>query len=152
MIAGFADLGGPPGQEDWRGALVLAHDAHGRALMQLRDDFPGVAGPGLWSLFGGGVEAGETVEDAALREFAEETGIALMPGDLAPLARTRASARPSGALYVFVAEPSVDPARIRLGEGAGFGFLTAAQIDAWAVLPQIREVLHFARRRSGAAA
>jgi 8-oxo-dGTP pyrophosphatase MutT (NUDIX family) len=152
VSVGFADVGGPPAQEDWRGALVLARDAHGRALMQLRDDFPGVAGPGMWSLFGGGLEVDETLLEAALREFTEETGIALAPGNLAPLARTRASARPAGALYVFAASFPVEPAAIRLGEGAGFGFLTEAQIDAWPVLPQIREVLHFARRNRGAAA
>jgi len=152
VSAAFADVGAPPAQEDWRGALVLARDAHGRALMQLRDDFPGVAGPGMWSLFGGGVEAGESLLEAALREFAEETGIALAPGDLSPLARTRASARPAGALYVYDVSRSVEPAAIRLGEGAGFGFLTGAQIDAWPVLPQIREVLHFARRKREAAA
>lgn len=39
-------------------------------------------GIGKWIGFGGKVEAGETITAAALREFREETGVAIRPCDL----------------------------------------------------------------------
>ncbi|MDD2214853.1 MAG: NUDIX hydrolase [Oscillospiraceae bacterium] len=51
------------------GASVIAEDSHGRILLQLRQD------NGSWAYAGGSVELDETVEDAARREFFEETGL-----------------------------------------------------------------------------
>lgn len=45
-----------------------------RVLMQLRDDKAGIAFPGKWGFFGGAIEAGESPEEAARRELAEEIG------------------------------------------------------------------------------
>lgn len=56
------------------GAGIAAFDPLGRLLMIRRRD------NGLWDLPGGRVEPGERVEDAATREFLEETG--LRPGPL----------------------------------------------------------------------
>lgn len=58
--------------------LVLLHDGHGRALLLERADRAG-----FWQSVTGSLEAGETPFQAALRETAEETGIALAPQDLA---------------------------------------------------------------------
>lgn len=55
-------------------AAALITDQHGRYLMQLRDDKPGILHPGAWGLFGGGIELGETADDAVRRELAEEIG------------------------------------------------------------------------------
>lgn len=57
----------------YAGALIL--DQHGRYLMQLRDDKPGILHPGAWGMFGGGIEPGETPEQAVQRELAEEIGL-----------------------------------------------------------------------------
>jgi 8-oxo-dGTP diphosphatase len=57
------------------GAYGLCFDADGRVLLargSQRSEFPGV-----WSLPGGGVEQGEHPDAAAVREFAEETGLAV---------------------------------------------------------------------------
>ena len=52
--------------------VIVADD--GRLLLQHRDDRPDVNGAGLWGLFGGHVEPGETHAAAFLREVAEELG------------------------------------------------------------------------------
>ncbi|MEU6190325.1 NUDIX domain-containing protein [Nocardia sp. NPDC047038] len=51
------------------GASASVTDEHGRVLMQRRDD------SGNWSLPGGIMEVGETLEDCAVRETREETGL-----------------------------------------------------------------------------
>jgi len=50
-------------------ALLLVD---GRYVLQLRDDKPGIASPGMWALFGGRVEEGEEPHGALLREIEEE--------------------------------------------------------------------------------
>jgi 8-oxo-dGTP diphosphatase len=46
----------------------------GNFLMQLRDNIPTILSPGLWGLFGGHLEVGETPEIAVEREVLEEIG------------------------------------------------------------------------------
>ena len=53
------------------GCIVVAEDT-GRWCLQQRSDQ--VSDPGVWSTWGGGVEPGETLEQAVLRELAEEGG------------------------------------------------------------------------------
>jgi 8-oxo-dGTP pyrophosphatase MutT (NUDIX family) len=64
-------------------ARVLLLDAQGRILL-MKGRLPGAPdAPGAWFTVGGGVEAGESLEEAALREIREETGFADV--DLGPL-------------------------------------------------------------------
>ncbi|WP_040815609.1 NUDIX domain-containing protein [Nocardia concava] len=51
------------------GGSALVVDEHGRVLMQRRGD------SGNWSLPGGIMEIGETLEDCVVRETREETGL-----------------------------------------------------------------------------
>lgn len=60
-------VGHDPVQLNFAAACVL--DAQGRVLIQRRSDDT------LWCFPGGTVELGESVEDAVLREVAEETGL-----------------------------------------------------------------------------
>ena len=144
--ADFAALGDWTDPGTAAGVHVLAHDAAGRVLLQLRDGAPGDvvpwAYPGLWSLFGGGVETGEALRTAARRELAEETGLDVPEDALAPFARvlSRWSARRTR-LYVFVLTDPVEPASVRLGEGAGLAFMGAAQREKHALIPELRLVL-----------
>jgi 8-oxo-dGTP diphosphatase len=54
-------------------------DEAGRLLLIKRRNEPGA---GLWSLPGGRIEAGETDEQAVVREILEETGLAVTAGAL----------------------------------------------------------------------
>jgi ADP-ribose pyrophosphatase YjhB (NUDIX family) len=68
------------------GVVLLRGDA---ALLQLRDDKPGLEDAGLWVFPGGHQEAGETPEEAARRTPRR-------PVTLGPLARARVAAVMSG--------------------------------------------------------
>ncbi|MCQ0988983.1 8-oxo-dGTP diphosphatase MutT [Jiella marina] len=58
-------------------------DADGRVLIAQRPE--GKAMAGLWEFPGGKIEAGETPEDALIRELAEELGVTTQAPCLAPL-------------------------------------------------------------------
>ncbi len=120
----FRLFGPSTGYGQRRGALVLMRDPRGRLLLHLRDNNPDLSHGGLWSLFGGGVELGETLVEAAVREVQEEIGVAFNPEALTPFAWVVSDGPRRGRLYIFTAEIDVPPATLRLGEGAGFGFFT----------------------------
>ncbi|KPU26356.1 ADP-ribose pyrophosphatase [Caloranaerobacter sp. TR13] len=58
------------------GASVIVIDSNGRVLLQHRKDND------CWGFPGGAVELGERVEDAAVREVFEETGLKIINMDL----------------------------------------------------------------------
>ena len=59
-------------------ARVVLLDPEGRILL-MKGRLPGRPdGPSFWYTVGGGVEAGETLAEAAAREVAEETGLAVV--------------------------------------------------------------------------
>lgn len=124
-------------------AMVMAFDDAGRALCQLRDDHAPVAGAGLWHFFGGAVEPGESWRAAAAREFAEETGLAVPEDAFQPHLRilNPVDTGRDLDLVCFRLTRAVAPAEIRLGEGAGFGFLTAAQIARFAFVSSSKLIL-----------
>jgi len=69
----------------FRIAGTLLISGRGDLLLQRRDNEPHVASPGMLSIFGGMAEDGETIEEAMLREIAEETGLMLAAGSFEPL-------------------------------------------------------------------
>lgn len=56
--------------------MVLLRDPDGAALLQHRDDKPGLPHANLWVPPGGHCDAAEPWESCAAREFVEETGYA----------------------------------------------------------------------------
>lgn len=120
-------------------AGVILSDVHGRVCLQLRDSWPGLSGAGHWGFFGGQREAGEDLVTTAIREMAEETGLAFSPDDLRPFARTQTGL--GLRIHIFTTARLFTPADLRLGEGAGFAFLTQTQVAAGPTLVSTRTIL-----------
>jgi 8-oxo-dGTP diphosphatase len=60
-----------------RYGVVAVIERDGRWLMIRRGE--GVIAPGCWCFPGGGIEAGETAEEAVIREIREEIGLEVRP-------------------------------------------------------------------------
>lgn len=125
---------------DYRGALLIPVDQQGRILLQLRDYGPNTVHPGKWALFGGGVEGDESLDEAVVREFHEEVGICIPVSVVRPFGRVL-STPGRRRLYVFSAVLDIAPEDVRLGEGAGFGFMLRKDISKLDLIPFARDVL-----------
>ncbi|MFM2304558.1 MAG: hypothetical protein RLZZ135_1970 [Cyanobacteriota bacterium] len=95
----------------------------GKFLMQLRDNIPTILYPGLWGLFGGHIEAGETPEIAVEREVMEEIGY-----QVTNLQKFGCYGDDRVTRHVFYAPLTIGIDRLVLGEGWDFGLLTPDQI------------------------
>lgn len=92
--------------------------------MQLRDNIPTILYPGLWGLFGGHIEAGETPEIAVVREIAEEITYDLLPG----FQKFGIYGDEIVHRHIFHAPLTVPIAELNLQEGWDLDLLTPAQI------------------------
>jgi 8-oxo-dGTP pyrophosphatase MutT (NUDIX family) len=80
---------GPDGLRHRRAARVIVLDDAGRALL-VRGHDADQPERSWWFTVGGGIDAGETAVEAALRELREEAGLTLAPEDLEGPVMTRA--------------------------------------------------------------
>ena len=125
----------PDGRRPVAGAVLLRSD--GAVLLQHRDDIAGISNPGVWSLFGGGLEADESAEAGMLRELREEIGTT--PSSFRPLiviegART--------VFDLFLARLDVPLDELVLGEGQGMAFVDPqAALSDYELAPIARSAL-----------
>lgn len=111
-----------------RVVVMILHDAEGRILLQHRtEDAPCL--PGQWAFFGGGIEPGETPEQALVRETEEELGYT-------PVAPLRIMEQPLDLdgfpvyLYVFLEPYPGDKEALQLNEGQGWGWFGPGETAA----------------------
>ena len=106
----------PDGRRPVAGAVLLRSD--GATLLQHRDDIAGISNPGKWSLFGGGLETGESAEAGMLRELREEIGVT--PTSFRPLVRVEGART---VIDLFLARLEVLLTELVLGEGQGMDYV-----------------------------
>lgn len=117
------------------------HDAAGRLLLVRRGTEPG---RGRWSVPGGRVEAGESGEDAVVREVAEETGLAVVV--LREVGRVERDG-PGGVVYAITDHlaalaPGADAATARAGDDADeVGWFAPDDLDDLDCVPGLVEAL-----------
>ena len=58
-----------------RTTAILVFNGLGHVLLQKRDNIPTIQEPGMWDVWGGHCEEGETFEACAIRELREEIGV-----------------------------------------------------------------------------
>lgn len=96
----------------------------GKFLMQLRDNIPSILYPGVWGLFGGHIESGETPEIAVEREILEEIGYQIAQPQKFGCYNDDRVIR-----HVFYAPLTVEIDQLVLTEGWDLGLITPIQID-----------------------
>jgi 8-oxo-dGTP pyrophosphatase MutT (NUDIX family) len=113
-----------------RTAFVVVRSTNGEILAHRRAATKRVA-PGLWDLgFGGGVVPGETYEEAAARELAEEAGITAPLTFLADYTYDGEDSRERGQLFETVSD---GPFRHPPEEIDATAFVAPGDLDAFGV-------------------
>ena len=99
---------------------------NGKILLVLRDNNPAIAHPNTWNTPGGGIEEGESPEEALVRELQEEIG--LTPSSVISLGTTTYT---DGSLvhrfYVPVADDEFASIHL-VGEGQKIGWYTFEEL------------------------
>lgn len=128
------------------GSKALLRDGSGRLVLVK----PGYNQRG-WYLIGGGVDPGESFEQALIREIHEETGLDRTPERLLVVEQVAADTvrgKPAGLNLIFDVEPLApgEPEQIRLPphELHGVRLVDPADIDKW-TLPLLARSIRAAR-------
>jgi 8-oxo-dGTP pyrophosphatase MutT (NUDIX family) len=114
-------------------AVAAVIVVEGRYLLQLRDAKPGIFFPAHWGCFGGGVDPGETVEQALARELEEELGMRIGAGDMHYFSRFEfgldfAGLKPIWRIFYEIAISEEEMAGLSLGEGSDMQLFSVAAV------------------------
>ena len=139
-----------PHREEVAVGLIVAND--GRLLLQHRDDNPNIGGAGLWGLFGGHIDPGESLTSAFLRELEEELSWRpshfehYLSRDVEYAAGQRGYSRAAAfTSHVFAAHLDVPLDQLTLGEGQAMALFAPGALPE-AIVPALDTIIEdFAR-------
>ncbi|MEU8118997.1 NUDIX domain-containing protein [Spirillospora sp. NPDC049024] len=130
-------MGGGDLRDEPFGVAAIITDGLGRILMHLRDDLPGIAWPGYWSLPSGLAEPGETPAEAMSRELQEETGLSIALTQRLEFPKDSEGDR----VVFFTGFWHGDPATIPLTEGVKLEFCSLPRLAGLRVPPFVIQAL-----------
>jgi 8-oxo-dGTP pyrophosphatase MutT (NUDIX family) len=108
----------------WAGALLI--EKSGKVILQKRDNNPDILNSGKITLFGGGVEELETIENCLKREMKEEVDINIINFEYFGLYEKRQSTHGDNCdCYVYLVR-DIDIKRIKVNEGQGYVLVSAS--------------------------
>lgn len=106
--------------------ILIPFDSQRRILLQQRtDDAPYM--PGMWGFFGGGIEKGETPEEAVKREALEELNFS-MANPIPLLSQSFEINGEPAFMYVFINEFLGEKTGLELHEGKDWGWFVPSDI------------------------
>jgi 8-oxo-dGTP pyrophosphatase MutT (NUDIX family) len=119
-------------------AVAAVIVVEGRYLLQLRDAKHGIFFPAHWGCFGGGVDPGETVEQALARELEEELGLTIGTGEMRYFSRFEfgldfAGLQPIWRIFYEITISEAQMAKLSLGEGSDMRLFPAEGILTYQV-------------------
>lgn len=124
-------------------AEIILVRKDGDLILQQRDDKPGITNPGMVASFGGIIEPGETPEQAARRELAEETNLKTDGLSFDFFGKYRKTKEVHGEdwnVYFFVVR-DVDDSNLEVYEGQGYVVVhsldEAKKLNATVLLKQV---------------
>ncbi len=106
------------------GVEVIIQNSEGKYLLQMRDSTEGICNPLKWSFFGGNIEDGEPLLNAA-REIKEELDIAVDVKDMELVGYVRDANLKT---HVVKYNQKIEWSDFHLHEGAGAGYFTKEEI------------------------
>ena len=131
-------------------AIIVVNDK-GEVLLQLRDNNPNITFANFWTLPGGVVEASETIEAAASRELAEETGLSLDLSHWKVYKRESKNRKFLIEQHVYTGKTQVEISEMILGEGQALQFFKQQDLPALPIAYGFDKLLQefFSQREGG---
>lgn len=123
--------------------LLILYDAEQRILLQHRTDDAPFA-PGYWAFFGGGIEEGETPEQALDREILEELCHEVKTPKLLIKQQYSMTGR-EGIKHIYT-EYCSDKNHLRLYEGQNWGWFTLEETQQLKMTETDRKVIQFIKQ------
>ncbi|MBI2629515.1 NUDIX domain-containing protein [Candidatus Pacearchaeota archaeon] len=119
---------------DYAGIILKKEN---KILLQLRDEH--CKNPNMWGIFGGGIEKGETPEEAIIREINEELSIHLDMNHFKLLIEKDIKNK---RYYIFIADFVWDGKKVILNEGKSMKFFSCEDIkNKKNVVKELRELI-----------